>query len=371
MANRYASRWRVWALAAVGILLGITLLASALPLIRTDTSWVRYADFPRLQFAVALVILLPAFLVLRGRAGRIGWVLSALVFAALVYHASRLSPYIPLRPHAAASVVACAPENALSVMVANVKERNETSDAFLKLVGEVEPDVLLIMETDPWWDRQLTPLADSYPHREQFIPEGHGAFGMHLLSKLPLVSPEFRFLFDAYSPTLYTGLQLHNGTTVQFVALHPHPPMVGVKSTTLRDGHILSAALEARANAAPTILAGDFNAVPWEDVTRRADRIAGLLDPRIGRGNYSTFKTNSIWMSWPLDQILYQDGFGLVGFEVLPDFGSDHFPVLARLCQVPPSSLEQTPPALRANDLAEAEAAIEAAKALQPESRSQ
>ncbi len=361
----------MWASAVVGTLVAITVVASALPLLSTNTSWVRYADFPRLQFAIALVILLPAFLALRGRAGRIGWLLSALASVALVYHATQLYPYTPLTPRAAASVEACAPENRLSVMVANVKERNETSEIFLELVGEVDPDVLLILETDPWWDRHLAPLAASYPHREQFIPEGHGDFGMHLLSKLPLVSPEFRFLFDAYSPTIYAGLELRSGTTVPFVGLHPHPPMVGFKSTTLRDGHILSAALDARSNAAPTILAGDFNAVPWDDVTRRAARIAGLLDPRIGRGYFPTFQTDSIWISWPLDQVLYQDGFGLIGFEVLPDFGSDHYPVLARLCQVPPSSLDQTAPRLRTNDLAEAEAAVEAAKALQPESHSQ
>ncbi|WP_376742211.1 hypothetical protein [Pseudorhizobium tarimense] len=40
-------------------------------------------------------------------------------------------------------------------------------------------------------------------------------------------------------------------------------------------------------------MAGDFNAVPWERVTRRAMRIGDLLDPRIGRGALSTYDTNS------------------------------------------------------------------------------
>lgn len=368
MANASGHRWRRSASALVGGLMAITLIASALPLVETNAWWVRYADFPRLQFAVALIILLPAFIALRGRVGTVGWSLSALVLIAVFQHASMLYPYSPLPPHVAVNVASCSPGNAFTVMVANVKERNENADEFLRLVPEVDPDVLLIMETDLWWDQHLAPLAARYPERVQHIPEGHGDFGMHLLSKLKLLSPEFRFLFDAYSPTIYTNMELRSGETVQFLGLHPHPPMAPSMPTTLRDGHILSAALEARSTEAPTIIAGDLNAVPWERVTRRAARIGGLLDPRIGRGYYPTFRTRSLLMSWPLDQILYQDGIGLLEFEMLRDFGSDHFPVVARLCHAPPASLDQQAPDLRSDDLGEAQESIEAARALQPES---
>lgn len=141
-------------------------------------------------------------------------------------------------------------------------------------------------------------------------------------------------------------------------------------STTLRDGHILSAALEARSAERPTIVAGDLNAVPWERVARHAARIGGLLDPRIGRGYYATFKADSPVMSWPLDQILYQDDFGLLEFEMLSAFGSDHLPVVARLCHAPQEAPNQRTPQLWADDLSHAQESIEAARALHPESRS-
>ncbi len=360
--------WRSWSAALVGVLVTIALVASALPLVETNAWWVRYADFPRLQLTIVLIVLLPVFIALRGRAGALGWIVSTFVMVAVFYHASKLQPYSPLTAQVAAGVEACAPASTVTVMVANVKERNESAARFLELVDKADPDVLLVLETDPWWDRHLAPLGDRYPDREQFIPEGHGDFGMHLFSKLKLVSPQFTFLFDAYSPTIVTGLMLRNGETVEFIGLHPHPPMAPSLPTTLRDAHILSAAMEARSHDAPTILAGDFNAVPWEPVIRRAARIGGLLDPRIGRGFYPTFDANSAIISWPLDQVLYQDGFGLLGFDTLPEFGSDHLPVMARLCHAPAAPLQQRAPDLWADDLSEAQKSIEAARALHPES---
>ena len=38
-----------------------------------------------------------------------------------------------------------------------------------------------------------------------------------------------------------------------------------------------------------SIVAGDFNAVPWERISWHAMRIGGLLDPRVGRGLYPTY----------------------------------------------------------------------------------
>ena len=196
---------------------------------------------------------------------------------------------------------------------------------------------------------------------EQFIPEDHVAYGIHLFSKRPLVAPEMRFLFDEFTPTVFTGLELEDGSTVQFIGMHPQPPF-WFQPSTMRDAHLLTAGLEARASEAPTIVAGDLNAVPWERVTRRMIRIGGLLDPRIGRGYYPTIGADSAWVSWPLDQVLYEEDFALTGFEVLPAFGSDHYPILAGLCRAPEAAELQEPTAMEDDDLREAEASIEAAR---------
>ena len=130
----------------------------------------------------------------------------------------------------------------------------------------------------------------------------------------------------------------------------------------MRDAHLLTAALASRDSDMPTIVAGDMNATPWERTVRRAMRIGGLLDPRVGRGIYPTYDVKNWLMSWPLDQILFQDGISLVEWEVLPPFGSDDAPVLARLCVDPGAAARQGAPTLEAGDIEEAELSIAAAR---------
>ncbi|QBX34349.1 hypothetical protein E4191_06205 [Paracoccus liaowanqingii] len=266
--------------------------ASLLPLARTNAWWVRFLDFPRWQFSVALIGLLLVFLLL---ARRTGWIQRAVILGAMAglgHHGYKLLPYSGLAEPAASLEPDCAGGQSLRIMSANVKRRNETTAPFLAQVAAVDPDLLLVMETDAWWDGQLTTLAAKYPHRVQNIPEDDAFYGMHFLSKHRLISPEFRFLFDADTPTLVTQIQLPDDRIIDIVGLHPRPPLPWSQPTTMRDAHLLAAALVARRSETATILTGDFNAVPWERVTRRAIRLGGLVDPRVGRGLHPTYDTN-------------------------------------------------------------------------------
>lgn len=361
MSRHSSSKWRRAAAGVAAALLCGLAMASLLTLAETDTWWVRWFDFPRLQFAIGLLILLPVFLALRpGRSAAL--VLGAAALAALGYNAYKLHPYFDATAEPMAAAVAdCEGNVRLRVMVANVQERNEQAEMFRDLVGETAPDVLLVLETDAWWDKQLEPLRSRFVHEVEDVPAESGAFGMHLFSRLPLLDPEVRFLFGGFTPSIFTGIALPNGAEVRFLGLHPRPPHWSQPST-MRDAHLLAAALEARETEAPAILAGDFNAVPWERVSRRAMRIANLLDPRVGRGLYPTFSANSTLMSWPLDQVLYQDRLVLLSFEVLPAIGSDHYPVLATLCHRPGARDIQSAPDATGHELEEAAATIKEAK---------
>ncbi|MDG4650520.1 endonuclease/exonuclease/phosphatase family protein [Roseibacterium sp. SDUM158017] len=366
MTEAGAKRLGAWAAGIVLILLAAVTAASFLPLIETNVWWIRFLDFPRLQFGFALALLLVGVAVLRSRIGTIGWVICAIGVLALVHQSSRLYPYTRFAAQALAGMDTCETGSSFTLLIANVQERNQAAAAFLDLVEDVSPDLLLVMETDEWWDRNLRSLQESYPERMQFISESDGAFGMHVFSRLPLIDPKFEFLFDGYTPTAVTGVELPGGAVVQFVGVHPHPPLAWSQPTTLRDASLLKAALLAEASTSATIVAGDFNSVPWESVTRRAARIGGLLDPRIGRGLHPTFSADSLLMSWPLDQILFQEEFGLLEFAVLPAFGSDHHPVMASLCNASGRDIPQAPPEPDPGDIAEAEASIEAARSVGP-----
>ncbi|MFC1460285.1 endonuclease/exonuclease/phosphatase family protein [Microvirga arabica] len=167
---------------------------------------------------------------------------------------------------------------------------------------------------------------------------------MHLLSRYELFDPEMKFLFDNFTPSIVTGVRLPDGSAVSLFGLHPQPPQSWPQLTAMRDAHLITAALQARDAQAPGILAGDFNAVPWERVTRRVMRLGKLLDPRVGRGLYSTYHAHSIFLSWPLDQVLYQDKFALLEFKRLPAFGSDLYAILVTLCHLPAAASRQSAP---------------------------
>ncbi|MER0240104.1 endonuclease/exonuclease/phosphatase family protein [Fulvimarina sp. MAC8] len=89
------------------------------------------------------------------------------------------------------------------------------------------------------------------------------------------------------------------------------------------------AALRVSDSMDRTAIVEDFNAVSWETTFRRMMRVGKLIDPRIGRGFFSTYDAEKPIIAWPLDHILIQSGIGVVGFRKLPSIGSDHYPAMA------------------------------------------
>jgi endonuclease/exonuclease/phosphatase (EEP) superfamily protein YafD len=358
--KRSVGRGVLRAVCLVLILTGAAL--SFLPLFETNAWWVRYTDFIRLQLAVLLAAAIVIYLAAGGARGWPGVLVAALGVGGLGYHAYRFYPYLGILDDMAVAAGTCTDDAALRIMVANVQKSNEHRDALLEIVVEADPDLLLLLETDRWWNQALEPIAGRYPEVAQYIPEARQAFGMHLLSRFPLKGTEVLFWFGAETPSIRTNVLLPSGEPVGFLGIHPQPPLYWSQPTTLRDAHLLRAAIQAAQSPEPSILAGDFNAVPWERISRRAMRIGQLLDPRVGRGIYPTYDAQSWIMSWPLDQILFQQELGLMDFERLPDFGSDHYPILAELCLTPGLADRQSAPAIEPGDLAEAAAAIAGAR---------
>ncbi len=342
------------------LLLGLS-VASLLPLLETDAWWVRYLDFPRMQFGLAILALWVILAAAGGLIHGAGRWLTLLAIAALSYHGYRLWPYQPLAQTAAPTAASCAPDDRLTILVANLKRDNRQAEAALDLVREQDPDLFLAMETGPWWDEALTPLKARYPEVVQHVPEDATHYGMHLYSKVPLENVEIRFPFEAETPMIFADVA-HPAAQFRFIGVHPRPPLAFSQPTTLRDATLLLSAREAWASPLPSIVAGDLNAAPWERSARRMLRLGGLIDPREGRGPMPSFDAQDWWMKWPLDTVLWRPGPGLLDFKVLPGIGSDHYPVRADLCLT--GGAVQHPPAPHPGDAEEAEATFAAARAL-------
>lgn len=339
------------ALASISSLL---VLATALPLVPTNDWWVRIWDFPRIQIAVLIGLVLLALPLSLDTRRLWTFALAFGLLLALAFQLVAIWPYTPLRAPEAETRASCGAGSEIRLIIANVLMKNRNAEPLLDQVRRLEPDLVLLVETDDWWDERLASLKGRYPHlvsrpRNDF-------YGLHLFSRFELVDPKVRFLIDDYVPSLRTGLRLPSGALIDFHGVHSKPPPH--QDTARRDAELLLAAQEVRETRAPSILAGDLNDVAWSRTTQLFRRVGGLLDPRIGRGPYPTFNANWPLLRWPLDHVFFEPEFALVELRVLGHIGSDHFPVYAELCHAPDTADARRPPRPSPEDLEAAQEAI-------------
>jgi endonuclease/exonuclease/phosphatase (EEP) superfamily protein YafD len=338
----------------------LLILATALPFVRTGAWWIRVFDFPRAQIAVAVVLVLAGGSFFYEASSPIdNLVLIGLVLT-LVYQAWRIFPYTPLASPQVLHSPASDSRSRIRLLIANVLMDNRRADEFLALVRANDPDLVLAVETDDWWDKQLSALDQDYPFSVK-RPLGN-TYGMHLFSKLELGSPEIRYLVEDDIPSIRAGVRLRLGDWIEFHGVHPRPPRPA-EDTEQRDAELLIVGKEVAAKPDAAIVAGDLNDVAWSDTTRLFQKISSTLDPRVGRGMFSTFNARWPLLRWPLDHVFHEAPFALVEMRRLGFFGSDHFPMLAELCYRPELAHRHEEPRADREEREEAKEMIEEGKA--------
>ncbi len=342
-------------LAALVVL--VTLTAFALSV---DWWFVRVWDYPRLQLFVAALVLAAAVGALRFRKHRtVSYTLLVLTLSAAAVQGGRIAPYTPL--WATQTKTARPGEGTpLTLLVANVLMDNRHADRLLAQAQTSHADLLVFTEPDAWWAAQLQPLHAAYPYRVS-VPLPN-TYGMIVMSRLPLESPKVAYLFEPGIPSVHTAIQL-GGQRVALHFVHPKPPAPGEATrTTARDAELLTVGKQVRAQGGPAIIAGDMNDVAWSGTTRLFQRVSGMLDPRRGRGLYSTFNAQSAWLRWPLDHVFHTEHFTFARVDVLGANGSDHFPFLVTLRLSPAAPARQNRPDPDSDDHEDAQEQIDDAR---------
>lgn len=346
---------------ALWIIGWLMVAATVLPLVRSDHWVVRLFDFPRLQITVIFAVTFAVRLWVREDPGLIENLFLALLSLCLVYQLWRMWPYTPLHPRQVKRGQV-SDGRSLSVLISNVLMTNRDSARLRALVREHDPDLVAVVEADAWWEEQLRELERSRPHGLK-QPQDN-TYGMLLYSRFPLIDARIQFLIEDDIPSIHARVRLPSGDEVNLRCLHPRPPAPGESTrSTERDAELLVVAKELKGRNEASIVMGDLNDVAWSRTSALFQKISGLLDPRVGRGFYSTFNANWPFIRFPLDHAFLSPHFHLVEFKVLPNVGSDHFPVFAKLTLAPasPAEANRPPPAPAPAEEREAEEKIDRA----------
>lgn len=318
-------------------LVAFLLFISVLPVFKTGYWAARACDFPRLQILVACSVpaamLIAAVLIGDGsplRLASLGVLLAIAIWQSL--HIVRYTRYWPCE------VPTQGPGEPLTVLIANLDYENTQKDEVRSVLTSMTVDVLLLIEIDDDWERELDSVLAEYPHLEGVV-RGEGV-GIVLLSKRPMLNAEVRHLVSDQRASVHATLNL-NGERIKVIALHPTPP--GLKSdngdrfdSRIRDAELVKVAREIQdSEPAHRVVLGDLNDVAWSHTTRLFRRLSGLRDPRIGRRLLSTYHAERPLFRYPLDHIFVSDEIAVSQLERVRIPGSDHFGVLATIL-VPP-----------------------------------
>lgn len=302
------------------------------PLLPSSHWLVRVWEFPRLQIAAIISLLLIGYAfkaTYYAPLNSLSLILVIGLIVSLIYQVVWITPYTPLYKREVKRVSNEDTSRKLSVLSSNVYMPNNDFRKLIEHVRNKHPDFLVTLESNEKWQKGISEIESEYPYRK-FCPL-ENLYGMHLYSKIPFEEATLRFMIEDDVPSMRVKIN-HHGQEVLLYFLHPKPPSPTENTYAKpRDIELTVVGEEIAKTEGPIIVAGDLNDVAWSPTTRKFKKISGLLDPREGRGFFNTFHAKYPLVKWPLDHVFHSKHFGLVNIEKLEGVGSDHYPLYTEL----------------------------------------
>ncbi len=310
--------------------LSVSMLAMVLlPLLKKDYWLFRIFDYPRLQKFVLIALLLAAWIwVAIPNGSTIEWLIVGALTTSMIHLAFLIYPFTPI----AKKMIGKCPEQtkeSICILVSNVYQENRQYQKLLELVSHKKPDIVFLVEVDRGWIENMSPLREEFEHYVEVAQDN--TYGLAFYSRLPMTKHQVNYLIDKEVPSVVAEINFY-GTPLKIFGLHPTPPVPQENEhSTDRDAEILLVGKQVKKEKVPCVVMGDLNDVAWSYTTELFLKTSGLLDPRHGRGLYSTFHSKYPLFRWPLDHFFVSRHFGLIDMHVENNIGSDHFPISIKL----------------------------------------
>ena len=303
-------------------------------LVKDDYWLFKALEYPRLQKFVIVVFLLAGWALFWWFTGEVNIPALIVLLISLGYLVYKIFPYTTFNPKEVKNAVQVDKENQVKIFTANVLQDNEQYGNLIKQIRECDPDVIMLMEADHKWYQAMKEIEADYTIC--IAKPLDNTYGMILYSKLQIEEGSVQFLVKEDIPSIEGKLILPSGHKVHFWGLHPKPPVPNESmSATAKDKELMKVAFKVKDTQLPAIVFGDLNDVAWSHTTVLFRRVSRLLDPRRGRGFFSTFSAETRLVRFPLDYLFCSKEFALVSMKRFPYNGSDHFPIFIHLVLQP------------------------------------
>lgn len=310
---------------------------TVLPWVRSGWWVVRVCDFPRAQLAAlsAIGVVAACAMLLMGM--RNVPVVAAMVLFGIcaAVQAVHVVQFLPIWPDAVASMKSNAGGERVRLLITNLDYENEQRDEVARWLERDDIDLLVLVEVDERWMRTLDGVRERYPYRLEAVrSEG---LGIVLWSKFELSEARVEHLVADDRPSLHGMVHMRNGWSFAVNAVHPTPPGLEDEDGDREDSRerdaemVLLAKRIAEDSQTDRLVVGDLNDAAWSHTTRMFLRISGMLDPRRGRGMFSTYPASKPYLRYPIDHVFVSDGFRVRELRRETAPGSDHMAMFVDL----------------------------------------
>lgn len=303
------------------ILIIFFIISPFFPAIGNPHWFFRTADFVRIQSLLIQLILLGIFLYFEENYTVFSWILLIALVASILYQIYKVFPYSSLFPRRRSHAVS---DGQVSILAGNVLQTNSCFPDFLNEIKRFDPDLVLTMESNKDWENCLSEIEETYPYTVKIPLENF--YGMHVYSKIELLNVEVKYQIEDDKPSIFFDFPIEGAPPIFFCCLHPAPPSPTENETSKeRDAELMLTGKRIRKLDKPTVVCGDMNDVVWSRTTRLFKKMTGMIDPRVGRGFFSTYNAKYFFLRFPLDHLFHTRDLYVEKMVRSKNFGSDHF----------------------------------------------
>lgn len=217
-------------------------------------------------------------------------------------------------------------EEIFSILSLNLLASNTNYTEALELIREKDPDVVVLLELSPQWEKQMQVLNPLFPFRQMY-PQTNN-FGIGILSKKSMVSSATDF-GNGFPPSILSELRIY-GRTVSVLATHPVPP-VSQDMFEFRNCQLQEIVKFSNEQPGNFILVGDLNTSSYSEHFQELQEKGQLRDSRKGFGIASSWPTDLYILRTTLDHFLFKGEMQVIRRTTERSIGSDHLPVYLEL----------------------------------------